>query len=1084
MKTKFIHKTIWIVFFSFIASTIPALAFPKAGIAANVRFDEKTQSIIFKNSDKTDSGNITVKITDPNGELCYADQLTNADDGSSSIAYKIKNKLNGTYTVSVNRGDGVSESYVCNVDYFKNAEVSEVYYNTDENEICSEIFPNGNINAKIDVTNNSDSDLRLNIYNAKFSYDKNIFKNANTNFSVIKPQSSTRISAAFDTLGSEGIYRSFIWDSSLLPIKKVAEYTYADMFTKGEGVYREFAPGTIRPDEGTIEFTANITKPISEFGIGYDFFFSVLPISELPNGGTTLFGLFIPALPQKSLTAVLREKDGNTNYLGLPLSNFNYTPGEKFNIALSWKAYDRMNLYINGNLVASAALKGELSEENLPYSFCVQKGEPFNISKIRVSTKALSRSALASNPEEEFKQEDNTVLIVNDNMTKRTYYKSTWIAETGYKTLLPAMRSETQCYTLGENVYYYFAGINHSTETVEYPVNINVYNSAGEMAASVNESIQMPADGVYHVYRVKFKNLGGADIYTVRTSIDNENTYESRISVLPANDNSVPDGKYADSYGQDVEYDMSAEQMKKLNVSYTRNQSAFAWFTVEPQNGVFNWSITDEYVKRCKENGIKCLGVLGKWPNWAAQEPTAEEKEKMQTYHDSFVSWKPKDNQQWREYVYQTVNRYKDDVKHWEIINEVNYKAPYNAASFTGTNEEYAELLKIAYEAAKEADPDCVILTSGFAAPVKNSGVDTELPMMITDAQYSNGYYDVYNVHGYNGVKIWEDEFANLKANNPSAEIWMSEYMPTEIVGDKEKAISNIINEIDFLNSGAVKYFNMGSAGENFIDEATQSPTACYQATGVFQNSIRKCDELLDKYKFAGDEIFSVKDCFKRTDGKYLSVFVSSVADELKVNLNTRIIEAYDLYGRRLSTGNGGVNSQIEFNSGVYIISDAPLDVENSEFLQKNLFSNSSFEIISGEDITDWRKGINDGVISASAGAYTGEMAVSIKSNSADKNNYVFQDVAINTAGTYEFSAKVKNVGSEPVKVMLRLFDRDNNQITDKTFNITPGGNYTEIKSELAVSRSETASHAFIIGLQNCMGEILVDDVKLLYKNK
>ncbi|MBI5464436.1 MAG: Ig-like domain-containing protein, partial [Ignavibacteriales bacterium] len=70
----------------------------------------------------------------------------------------------------------------------------------------------------------------------------------------------------------------------------------------------------------------------------------------------------------------------------------------------------------------------------------------------------------------------------------------------------------------------------------------------------------------------------------------------------------------------------------------------------------------------------------------------------------------PKDSTEWKkweDFVYLFVSRYKDNIKYWGIGNELNTEP-------TWTLDQYVELVKRAYAAAKRADSTCQIVAPGF----------------------------------------------------------------------------------------------------------------------------------------------------------------------------------------------------------------------------------------------------------------------------------------------------------------------------------------------------------------------------------
>lgn len=72
----------------------------------------------------------------------------------------------------------------------------------------------------------------------------------------------------------------------------------------------------------------------------------------------------------------------------------------------------------------------------------------------------------------------------------------------------------------------------------------------------------------------------------------------------------------------------------------------------------------------------------------------------------------------WARFVYNTVLRFKDRVRHWEIWNEPDYY-PSAASGYygfwAGTADQYFRLLKVAYIAARAADPEAVVIMGGMA---------------------------------------------------------------------------------------------------------------------------------------------------------------------------------------------------------------------------------------------------------------------------------------------------------------------------------------------------------------------------------
>lgn len=126
------------------------------------------------------------------------------------------------------------------------------------------------------------------------------------------------------------------------------------------------------------------------------------------------------------------------------------------------------------------------------------------------------------------------------------------------------------------------------------------------------------------------------------------------------------------------------------------------WRVVEPEKGKFVWR--DAEIDELRRHGFMILANLGHPPIWAGR-PHPKEQD-----HGGWTSAPPRDLAEWDNYVFKTVEHFRGRIEHWEVWNE-----PYWHEFFSGTAEEYAELLKAAYRAIKRADPSAVVLGGCFS---------------------------------------------------------------------------------------------------------------------------------------------------------------------------------------------------------------------------------------------------------------------------------------------------------------------------------------------------------------------------------
>ena len=142
------------------------------------------------------------------------------------------------------------------------------------------------------------------------------------------------------------------------------------------------------------------------------------------------------------------------------------------------------------------------------------------------------------------------------------------------------------------------------------------------------------------------------------------------------------------------------------------DDGVFYWWRTEKKRGQYDWSITDNIIRSARKNGIDILPRLGSSEfrvsmkndkfagSWIRKASTLTDQKSV---GDNRRILPPPDA--WEAFVFAFVNRYKDQIKCYEIINEPN---------FLLSPEEYTEYLKRAYRAAKKADPESVVV--GFCA--------------------------------------------------------------------------------------------------------------------------------------------------------------------------------------------------------------------------------------------------------------------------------------------------------------------------------------------------------------------------------
>lgn len=229
----------------------------------------------------------------------------------------------------------------------------------------------------------------------------------------------------------------------------------------------------------------------------------------------------------------------------------------------------------------------------------------------------------------------------------------------------------------------------------------------------------------------------------------------------------------------------------------------FNWPNIEPDwNDNWHFEAYDTLVDDLDEAGMKnVVGILLWTPDWAATQgvrglkmlPFAQRppgwyapvaRVPLAPLAVSAASSPPRGlylpwndpNNHWGDYVYTVVSRYGDRVKHWEMWNEAEWDY-----FWTGSDADYAQLLKVGYQATKAACPDCKVLFAGLHYWADPTFFERVLDILNDDpeAPNNNYFFDVMSVHLYsrsaNTYEVVNDIRSRMRAYVPDHPIWLTE---------------------------------------------------------------------------------------------------------------------------------------------------------------------------------------------------------------------------------------------------------------------------------------------------------------------
>lgn len=202
------------------------------------------------------------------------------------------------------------------------------------------------------------------------------------------------------------------------------------------------------------------------------------------------------------------------------------------------------------------------------------------------------------------------------------------------------------------------------------------------------------------------------------------------------------------------------------------------WHLTEENESTPDYSTIDAAISRDHAAGLKTNAILLGTPGWACTSgstavalPEIGAKRIPEGYgvsaeSISSASSVPRNlyapvfnangtinqNNYWARFVFNTVSRYKNTVKVWEMWNEPDLRTGDGQPVFWGgSREDYYQLLKVGYLAAKKADPNATILFAGLAFFTDQDFFPGVLDIMARDsgAPANNYYFDVIAWHPY-----------------------------------------------------------------------------------------------------------------------------------------------------------------------------------------------------------------------------------------------------------------------------------------------------------------------------------------------
>jgi hypothetical protein len=193
------------------------------------------------------------------------------------------------------------------------------------------------------------------------------------------------------------------------------------------------------------------------------------------------------------------------------------------------------------------------------------------------------------------------------------------------------------------------------------------------------------------------------------------------------------------------------------------------WDQIEaraPEPGMppfYSWSWYDSKLSLLAETGVELIVIVADAPSWAAEQQCAP--------------FYPERMDEFGRFLTDLVTRYKAapyHVKHWELLNEpdwngVGVMAAGGLSCWGNDADRYAEMLAVAYQAIKAADPGATVLMGGLAHEnfEREDNPDWRFVRYFPDQVMQHGgdaYMDALNIHAF---PYFDYEWQRWSPENP-----------------------------------------------------------------------------------------------------------------------------------------------------------------------------------------------------------------------------------------------------------------------------------------------------------------------------
>jgi len=188
--------------------------------------------------------------------------------------------------------------------------------------------------------------------------------------------------------------------------------------------------------------------------------------------------------------------------------------------------------------------------------------------------------------------------------------------------------------------------------------------------------------------------------------------------------------------------DKTLQMASEAGLGWVKQQ--FPWESLEKSPGRFwddrynvsTWDKYDFIVNTAAKYGLQVIARLDRPPDWAREANT--------------TPWSPpKDFASYGQFVYEVAKHFKGRVRYYQIWNEPNLTEEWGNKPVDA--KAYVEMLKVAYQEIKRADPDAYVLSAPLAQTVEQNQSHLS-DVTFLEQMYAAGakdYFDILFANAY-----------------------------------------------------------------------------------------------------------------------------------------------------------------------------------------------------------------------------------------------------------------------------------------------------------------------------------------------